>query len=56
MFLGQSDRAYSICFHDKIKSEVNLNICSRHKIRQFQDQNIMTGRGLTVKDLNKLLF
>ena len=25
----QSD--HTVCFHDKIKSEVHLNICSRHR-------------------------
>ena len=35
----QTVSVHSVCFHDKIKSEVHLNIYSRHKSRQhFQDK------------------
>ena len=37
-------RVHSVCFHDKIQSEVHLNICNRrNKQTAFSGQKIFAG-------------
>ena len=43
-------RFHSVCIHDKIKSEVHLNIlCSRHKKQMSSRQKTLVGYPIMVK-------